>query len=139
MRGKRPVTTVANGTVPLEHRALLLRPDDDVAVTTSALTPCFTRGRGSVLGCRPTPSIKPATNTEMFARMSEDMDINCGRIVDGTTSIAEVGDEIFETILAVTSGWGCQHPHRPEITAAIAAAPGGAPPTPTPAGSRIAR
>ena len=65
---------------------------------------CFTTGRGSVLGCRPTPSIKLATNTEMFDQMSEDMDINCGRIVDGTASLTDVGDEIFESIIAVASG-----------------------------------
>ena len=65
---------------------------------------CFTTGRGSVFGCRPTPSIKLATNTEMYERMSDDMDINCGRIVDGTASLTDVGDEIFERIIAVASG-----------------------------------
>ena len=64
----------------------------------------FTTGRGSVFGCRPTPSIKLATNTEMFERMSEDMDINCGRIVDGTATLEEVGAEIFEAIIDVASG-----------------------------------
>jgi len=65
---------------------------------------CFTTGRGSVLGCKPTPSIKLATNTPMFERMREDMDINCGRIVDGTAGLAEVGREIYEQIVAVASG-----------------------------------
>jgi altronate hydrolase len=81
---------------------------DPVSVTGivagGATVVCFTTGRGSVFGCRPTPSIKLATNTEMFERMSEDMDINCGRIVDGTAGLAEVGDEIFERIIAVASG-----------------------------------
>lgn len=81
---------------------------DPVSVTGmvagGATVVCFTTGRGSVFGCRPTPSIKLATNTEMFERMSEDMDINCGRITDGTADIAEVGDEIFERIIAVASG-----------------------------------
>jgi len=81
---------------------------DPVSVTGivagGATVVCFTTGRGSVFGCRPTPSIKLATNTEMFERMSEDMDINCGRIVDGTAGLAEVGDEIFERMIAVASG-----------------------------------
>lgn len=65
---------------------------------------CFTTGRGSVLGAKPTPSIKLATNSELYARQSEDIDINCGRIVDGTATVDEVGREIFAEILAVASG-----------------------------------
>ena len=64
----------------------------------------FTTGRGSVFGCRPTPSIKVATNTEMYDRMAEDMDLNAGRIVDGTASLEQVGQEILDLILAVASG-----------------------------------
>jgi altronate hydrolase len=64
----------------------------------------FTTGRGSVLGCKPSPSIKVATNTPMYLRMAEDMDLNAGRIVDGTASLEEVGEEIFDAILAVASG-----------------------------------
>ena len=64
----------------------------------------FTTGRGSVLGCKPSPSIKVATNTQMYLRMAEDMDLNAGRIVDGTATLAEVGEEIFAKILAVASG-----------------------------------
>lgn len=64
----------------------------------------FTTGRGSVFGCRPTPSIKVATNTEMYTRMAEDMDLDAGRIVDGTATVAEVGRELFDRILAVASG-----------------------------------
>ena len=44
---------------------------------------CFTTGRGSVFGCKPAPSIKLATNTPMYKRMEDDMDINCGTILDG--------------------------------------------------------
>jgi altronate hydrolase len=64
----------------------------------------FTTGRGSVLGCKPTPSIKVCTNTETYDRMSEDMDLNAGRIVDGEATVQEVGEEIFERIIAVASG-----------------------------------
>src|SRR5690606_31694608 len=64
---------------------------------------CFTTGRGSAYGCKPTPSIKLATNTPMYERMAEDMDINCGDILEGV-SLQEKGREIFEEILAVASG-----------------------------------
>ena len=65
---------------------------------------CFTTGRGSVFGCKPTPSLKLATNSEMFGRMQEDMDINCGRIVDGDANVENLGQEIFELILRTASG-----------------------------------
>jgi altronate hydrolase len=64
---------------------------------------CFTTGRGSAFGCKPTPSIKLATNTEMYRRMVDDMDINCGDILDGMP-IGEKGREIFDKVLAVASG-----------------------------------
>ena len=64
---------------------------------------CFTTGRGSAYGCKPTPSIKLATNSDLYRRMTEDMDINCGDILDGV-SIEQKGREIFDTILAVASG-----------------------------------
>jgi altronate hydrolase len=63
----------------------------------------FTTGRGSVFGCKPSPSIKVATNTPLYEHMLGDMDINAGRILEGTP-VAEVGQEIFEKILAVASG-----------------------------------
>ncbi len=65
---------------------------------------CFTTGRGSVFGCKPAPSVKLATNTPMFARMEDDMDINCGTILDGDESVQECGERIFQTMLRVASG-----------------------------------
>ncbi len=64
----------------------------------------FTTGRGSVSGYMPTPCIKLATNSEMYARMSEDMDINCGDIVTENVSLEDKGREIFEMIIRVASG-----------------------------------
>lgn len=63
----------------------------------------FTTGRGSCFGCKPTPSIKVATNTPMYEHMIDDMDINAGEILNGKP-VEEVGREIFEEILAVASG-----------------------------------
>jgi len=64
----------------------------------------FTTGRGSAFGCKPTPSIKLATNTAMYERMIGDMDINCGTIATGEASIEEKGAEILDTMLKVASG-----------------------------------
>ncbi len=63
----------------------------------------FTTGRGSCFGCKPVPTIKVASNTPMYERMVDDMDINAGRILEGAT-VEEVGREILETILAVAGG-----------------------------------
>jgi altronate hydrolase len=63
----------------------------------------FTTGRGSCFGCKPTPSIKVATNTPMYERMRDDMDFNAGTILEGRP-VAEAGRELFEEILAVASG-----------------------------------
>ena len=63
----------------------------------------FTTGRGSCFGCKPAPSIKVATNTPMYQRMIDDMDINAGTILTGVP-MAQVGQTIFDEILAVASG-----------------------------------
>jgi altronate hydrolase len=63
----------------------------------------FTTGRGSAFGCKPAPSLKLATNSDIYRRMMDDMDINCGDILDGI-SLEEKGKEIFETLLKVASG-----------------------------------
>lgn len=65
---------------------------------------CFTTGRGSMFGAKPVPSIKLATNTPMYERLTEDMDVNCGQVLDGTRTMAEMGQLIFEEILRVASG-----------------------------------
>ena len=65
---------------------------------------CFTTGRGSVYGCKPAPSLKLATNTSLYQRMSDDMDVNCGEILDGTASLQEVGKRIFALMLETASG-----------------------------------
>jgi altronate hydrolase len=64
---------------------------------------CFTTGRGSAFGCKPTPSIKLATNAYVYESMIDDMDINCGDILDGV-SVADKGEEIFRKVLATASG-----------------------------------
>ncbi len=65
---------------------------------------CFTTGRGSAYGCAPSPSLKLATNTALWTRQEDDIDINCGGIVDGTDSIDAKGAEFFQMILDTASG-----------------------------------
>ncbi|MGJ7915957.1 UxaA family hydrolase [Massilia sp. LXY-6] len=64
----------------------------------------FTTGRGSMFGAKPVPSIKLATNTPMFRRLEEDMDINCGEILDGTCTLQDMGQRIFDLMLETASG-----------------------------------
>jgi len=73
-------------------------------VASGANIICFTTGRGSVFGFKPVPSIKIATNTPMYERMTDDMDINCGAIIDGTATIEEMGARIFREVLDIASG-----------------------------------
>jgi altronate hydrolase len=80
-------------------------------VASGANLLCFTTGRGSVFGCKPSPSIKIASNTTLFNRMSDDMDLNCGTIIDGDETVQAAGTRIFNEILRVASG----HPTRSEI------------------------
>ena len=65
---------------------------------------CFTTGCGSVLGCKPSPVIKLASNSAMYQRLSGDIDINCGSIADGDKSLAEMGAVVFQEILDTASG-----------------------------------
>ena len=64
----------------------------------------FTTGRGSMFGAKPVPSIKLATNTPMYNRLKDDMDINCGGILDGSRTMQQMGQEIFEDLLRTVSG-----------------------------------
>ena len=77
---------------------------------------CFTTGRGSAYGCIPTPSIKLATNTPLYHKQIDDMDINCGSILEGKNTVEKLGQLIFDQIVRVASGekskseqWGYGH------------------------------
>ncbi|WP_045856300.1 UxaA family hydrolase [Teredinibacter purpureus] len=81
---------------------------DPVSVTgqvaSGANIICFTTGRGSAFGYKPVPSIKLASNSSLFTAMQEDIDINCGTVVDGNQTMEQCGTEIFERILSIASG-----------------------------------
>ncbi len=73
-------------------------------VAAGANVICFTTGRGSAFGFKPVPSIKLATNSELFERMRDDMDLDCGTVVSKQESLADCGRRIFDEIIAVASG-----------------------------------
>ena len=72
---------------------------------------CFTTGRGSAYGCAPVPSFKLATNTALWERQSDDMDLNCGEVLDGTQTIEALGARLFDMLLDLASG----QPSRSEL------------------------
>ena len=65
---------------------------------------CFTTGRGSAYGCAPSPSLKLSTNTALWLKQQDDIDIDCGGIVDGLETVDEVGERIFQLMLQTASG-----------------------------------
>lgn len=65
---------------------------------------CFTTGRGSAYGCAPSPSLKLATNTALWVRQADDMDLNCGEVLDGSATIEALGAKLFQMLLDTASG-----------------------------------
>lgn len=109
--GTAPLTEVYKFAEPVTARGFVYMdtPGYDPCSVTGQIAGganliVFTTGRGSVSGYKPTPCIKLATNTEMYQRMSEDMDLNCGDIVSDGVSIEAKGAEIFESFIRTASG-----------------------------------
>ncbi|GAA4977725.1 UxaA family hydrolase [Actinoplanes utahensis] len=109
--GTAPLTAVYEYAEPITDPGFTFMDTpgyDPVSVTGlvagGATIVVFTTGRGSVLGGKPAPVLKVATNSETYNRMREDMDLDTGGIVTGTTTITATGEQIFEAILAVASG-----------------------------------
>jgi altronate hydrolase len=73
-------------------------------VASGATLIAFTTGRGSAFGCKPSPSIKLASNSEVYRRMEDDIDIDCGPIVTGDATVEQKGAEILDRLLEVASG-----------------------------------
>ena len=73
-------------------------------VASGATLIAFTTGRGSAFGCKPSPSIKLSSNSEIYRRMADDIDVDCGPIALGDATIEEKGAEILDYLLEVASG-----------------------------------
>lgn len=109
--GTAPLTAVYQFAEPVVEHGMVFMDSpgfDPCSVTgqvaSGANLIVFTTGRGSVSGYKPTPCIKLATNTEMYERLSEDMDLNCGDIVSDGVSLEQKGEELFELIIRIASG-----------------------------------
>ena len=109
--GTTPLTGVYKYAEPVTAKGFTFMdsPGYDPASVTGQIAGgcnlvCFTTGRGSAFGSKPSPTIKIATNSEMYARMTEDMDVNAGDILSGGVSVEEKGREIYEMFLRVASG-----------------------------------
>src|SRR5688572_797570 len=109
--GTGPLMEVYRYAEPVTQRGLVFMdtPGFDPCSATGQIAGganviMFTTGRGSMFGAKPVPSIKLATNTPMFRRLEEDMDINCGGILDGTTTVQQMGQAIFDHMLRTVSG-----------------------------------
>ena len=109
--GQSPLAEVYRYAEPIEAKGLCFMDtpgNDPVSMTGLVSGGCniatFTTGRGSVYGCKPSPCIKIATNSPLYNWMEEDMDINAGTILDGSETVEEVGQRIFDKILSVAGG-----------------------------------
>ncbi|TWF47469.1 UxaA family hydrolase [Neorhizobium alkalisoli] len=109
--GSMPLNAVYEYAEPVTEQGFVFMDTpgyDPVAVTGQVAggcnIVCFTTGRGSVSGWKPSPTIKIATNSVMYEHMQEDMDVNCGDIARGTDTIDAAGKRIFDLIVAVASG-----------------------------------
>jgi altronate hydrolase len=109
--GTTPLQAVYEYAEPIEQNGFVFMdsPGYDPVASTGQIASganliCFTTGRGSMFGSKPAPTIKLASNTPMFKRLEEDMDINCGVILDGELDVPQMGQRIFEEILRHASG-----------------------------------
>ena len=82
--------------------------NDNVEITELIASGChiilFTTGRGSVVGSAISPVIKICSNPITYERMSDDMDVNAGKVISSNATLMEVADEIYEKILETASG-----------------------------------
>jgi len=109
--GTMPLAAVYEYAEPIERKGFVFMDTpgyDPVSITGMVAggcnIVCFTTGRGSAYGCAPSPSLKLATNTALWKRQEEDIDINCGVIVDGEETVEQAGRRIFEALLRTASG-----------------------------------
>jgi altronate hydrolase len=109
--GTSPLTGVYKYAEPVTAKGFTFMDSpgyDPASVTGQIAGGCqvvvFTTGRGSAFGSKPAPTIKVATNTTMYERMTDDMDVNAGDMLSGGVTLEEKGREIYEMILSVASG-----------------------------------
>ncbi len=109
--GTTPLQAVYEYAEPIDKAGFVFMdsPGYDPVASTGQIASganliCFTTGRGSMFGSKPAPTIKLASNTPMYTRLEEDMDINCGLVLDGDLTVPQMGERIFQHILQAASG-----------------------------------
>src|SRR5262249_59919859 len=109
--GTSPLNDVIQYAEPVKTRGLVFMdsPGFDPCsatgqVASGATMIAFTTGRGSAYGCKPSPSIKLSSNTNIYEKMKDDIDLDCGAIATGHASVEQKGAEIVDCLLAVASG-----------------------------------
>jgi altronate hydrolase len=109
--GSTNLTAVYEYAEPVRERGFVFMDTpgyDPVAVTGQfaggANMMCFTTGRGSAIGGKPSPSIKIASNNVLWNRQQEDMDFNAGDIIEGAATVEELGEKLYRMVLDVASG-----------------------------------
>lgn len=109
--GSSPMTGVYRYAEPIARHGLAFMDSpgyDPVSVTgqvaSGANIICFTTGRGSAFGFKPVPSLKLASNSALFQRMRDDMDVDCGPVLEGARDVQDMGREIYQRVLAIASG-----------------------------------
>ena len=109
--GTTPLTGVYKYAEPIKEKGFTFMDSpgyDPASVTGQIASGCnlvvFTTGRGSAFGSKPSPCIKISTNTEMYERMRDDMDVNAGDMLSAGVTLEEKGEEIYRLLIAVASG-----------------------------------
>jgi altronate hydrolase len=109
--GTTPLQGVYEYAEPIDRNGFVFMDSpgyDPVAVTgqiaSGANLICFTTGRGSMFGSKPAPTIKLASNSPMYEKLKNDMDVNCGAVIDGDVDVPQMGQRIFDAILKHASG-----------------------------------
>jgi altronate hydrolase len=109
--GASPLVDVVEYAEPVRERGLVFMdsPGFDPCsatgqVASGATLIAFTTGRGSAFGFKPSPSIKLSSNSEVYRRMTDDIDLDCGAIAEGESSVPQKGEEILDYLLQVASG-----------------------------------
>ena len=109
--GTSPLNGVYRYGEPIDRKGFVFMDSpgyDPASITGEIASGCnmvvFTTGRGSAFGSKPAPTIKVASNSDLAARMPDDIDVNAGTIVSKGDSVEKVGQELFDYILACASG-----------------------------------
>ena len=109
--GTKPLQDIIDYAMPVTKKGLIWMdtPGQDIEQITGMVAGgchfvVFTTGRGTCCGSPIAPTIKVATNTVLYEKMKDNMDVNAGTIITGDESVQQVGRRIYQEMLQVASG-----------------------------------